>query len=62
MSENHIQFLTTSEAAQVLNVKPQTIRQYTDAGKLKGAFFGRKFHYLHSDLLAFAAENRRGSR
>lgn len=65
MPENTIdptEFLTTVEAAHFLKLQPQTLIAYANGGRIRAAFFGRRWKFLKADLVEFAAENRRGKR
>jgi excisionase family DNA binding protein len=53
-------FLSTTEAAKFLGIQPQTVVKYANAGKIRAAFFARRWKFLRSDLTEFAADNRRG--
>jgi excisionase family DNA binding protein len=51
-------FVTTIEAAQMLNVKPSRIRQLAIAGRLRGTKFGRDWGIELSDINRFKKEDR----
>lgn len=53
-------FLSSTEAAAFLGVTKATIIKYSDLGKIRAAYFGRRWHFQEADLREFAAENRRG--
>lgn len=48
-----IKFYTIPEAAEVLNVTPQTIRAYIKQGKLKGQRIGRPILITENNLKEF---------
>lgn len=48
-----IKFYTISEAAEVLNVTPQTVRAYIKQGKLKGKRIGRPILITENNLKEF---------
>jgi excisionase family DNA binding protein len=51
--------LTPEDAAKVLLVKPETVREWLRSGKLKGAKVGRLWRVRESDLEAFLKEGER---
>ena len=48
-----IKFYTTKEVAELLKVKPLTIRQYILDKKLKASYCGRTYIITETDLLKF---------
>lgn len=48
-----IKFYTIPEAAEVLNVTPQTVRAYIKQGKLKGKRIGRPILITENNLKEF---------
>ena len=59
MSETE-SYLSTGDAAKILGVRPQTLLKYCNRGKIRGAFYCRRWHFLAADLHAYAQSNRRG--
>jgi excisionase family DNA binding protein len=51
--------LTPEDAAKVLLVKPETVREWLRSGKLKGVKVGRLWRVRESDLEAFLKEGER---
>lgn len=52
-----IKFYTIPEAAEVLNVTPQTVRAYIKQGKLKGQRIGRPILITENNLKEFLQES-----
>jgi excisionase family DNA binding protein len=44
---------TTSSAARILGVTPQTVISYVRAGRLSGSLIGREYRFQTEDLLDF---------
>ena len=51
--------LTTAEAAEVLRVRPKTVRAYVRAGRLSAVRFGRSLRIREDDLEAFLQDGHR---
>jgi excisionase family DNA binding protein len=45
--------LTVQQAAELLQCKPQTVRNYLKAGKLPGRRIGKEWRIVEADVLAF---------
>lgn len=52
-----IKFYTIPEAAEVLNVTPQTVRAYIKQGKLKGKRVGRPILITENNLREFLKDS-----
>lgn len=53
-------FLSSTEAADFLGFTKATLIKHCDLGKIRAAYFGRRWHFLEADLREYANENRRG--
>ena len=51
--------MTTAEAAEVLRVKPKTVRAYVRAGRLSAVRFGRALRIREDDLEDFLRDSHR---
>lgn len=47
--------LTVDQAAELLQLKPQTVREYIKAGKLKANKIGKSWRILQSDVMALVS-------
>lgn len=53
-------YVNSADAAKILGVKPQTLRKFCSSGKIRAAFYARRWHFLVADLHEYAQSNRRG--
>ena len=55
-------FLTTEQAANILQVHPFTILKYIKEGKLKGIKLGRVYRIQESDMVQFLEDRSAGGK
>ncbi len=55
------EILTIEQAAEMLHLNPQVVRQYLREGKLPGAKIGRHWRIAEDELTAFVRSGRRQS-
>lgn len=55
------EMLTSKEVAELLGLKPYTIREYVRRGILKGVKYGRGWHFTTDEVKRFISGGAAGS-
>jgi excisionase family DNA binding protein len=53
MSDSDDRVLSTEEAAELLHVKPKTLREWANLGRIPGRKIGKSWRFSRAQLLAF---------